>query len=337
MPPRKKKPRALSPVDTDTLRRTRDWCEWRYNANPDVIGVGLGLKFAGGVAGACADCLHFYVRRKVWCPVSSRRLPRFVQARLSSGKADRTRRISTDVIALRNLGFACKSGSEIGVIGESGTATLLFRNKAPKQRDSFLITCAHVAGDVRSSPPVDPRITHSRNGSASVLATTLVNATEHGGALDYDIALARIAAEHLPVPECRVSGSAVRLNRFLPTDELRAGMRVECAFPASNVVAAIVASGRVSLPLTLDGREVRVNNLFLIDQPPRLGDSGGLLYSGSAAVGILVGKADGWGLFQPLGEAFAHLQELSVIPLQCFNKTKKPKENKTCSSSQRSA
>jgi len=196
---------------------------------------------------------------------------------------------------------------------------VLFRNKVSGQGGYYLMTCAHVAGDVRQTPPVDPRITSSCCAAGAVFAATLVNSTERSGTVDYDIALARITPEYSPQPDCRIVGSSVVLRRFLASSEIRTGMRLDCAFPVSNVASAVVSSLRTSLPLLLDGREYQVNNLFLIDRAPRKGDSGGLLYDGPNAVGILVGMADGWGLFQPLGEAFRHLREISPVPLKCFS------------------
>jgi hypothetical protein len=55
------------------------------------------------------------------------------------------------------------------------------------------------------------------------------------------------------------------------------------------------------------------------------GDSGGLVYAGDEAVGILVGVAgdeapgnQGWGLFQPLEGALRHLAAKCDFPLAVF-------------------
>jgi hypothetical protein len=222
------------------------------------------------------------------------------------------------VIELKHLKFACKAGTEIGVIGETGTLTLLFRNKIAGQDGFYLITCAHVAGDVRQSPPVDPRIESSCCKSERVFATTIANSTHAAEAVEYDIALARILPECLPQPELQVAGSASILRRFLSSADIRPGMTLDCAFARSNTVSAIVASLRTSLPLELDGHTYQVHNLFLINQSPRPGDSGGLLYNGQDAVGILVGMSEGWGLFQPFDEAFDFLKRISPVAIRCF-------------------
>jgi hypothetical protein len=104
----------------------------------------------------------------------------------------------------------------------------------------------------------------------------------------------------------------------MPSSQILPGLQVDCAFPVSSIPTATVASHRNTLPLVIDGRECSVENLFLINRAPMHGDSGGLLYSDGATVGILVGMSDGFGLFHPLAEAFDYLQQVSSIPIQCF-------------------
>jgi hypothetical protein len=313
-----KSKRLPSKADQRALLRAAEACKRNYHHYPYVIGIGVGLKFRSCRRIGEQNCIHFYVRRKVKSLASEQKLPRFVYGRRKDGTIDYSRKLCTDVIELRRLRFTCKSGTEIGAIGESGTLTLLFQNRVGGQRDFYLITCAHVAGDVRRSPPISPRITSSCCKTGAVLATTIVNSTHHNETVDYDIALARITPECTPQPERQIIESSVVLSRFLPSQDIRTGMRLDCAFPISNVLSATVSSLRTSLPLVVDGRSYQVNNLFLIDRAPRKGDSGGLLYDDSDAVGILVGMSDGFGLFQPLGEAFSHLQTISPVPIRCF-------------------
>ena len=301
----------------DLLLQASEACKRTYRRYPNVIGIGIGQKFTNGTPLASSLCIHFYVRQKKEIN-SKKRLPRFVYARTSDGKVDRSMKISTDVIELKNLSFACKSGTEIDVIGESGTITMVFKNKTQENSDYYLVTCAHVAGDVQRSEPVDPRISSSCCNRNTILASTIVNSTQSGGIVNYDIALARISPECTPQPELQIIGSSVILHNFLSSDEIRVGAQLSCAFPRSNVLSANVSSGRTSLPIMVDGRECQVNNLFKIDRAPREGDSGGLLYDGANAVGILVAKSDGFGFFQPLGEAFEFLQQISPISICCF-------------------
>jgi hypothetical protein len=294
-------------------------CRRNYSHYPNVISIGAGIKYKKHKPIGGKGCVHFYVRKKIKRFDRHKRLPRFVYARLDDGTIEYSRKLLTDVIELKRLRFACKSGSEIDVIGESGAITLVFKNRAAEQSGYFMLTCAHVAGDVLHSPPVDPAIRSSCCKKGSILANTVVNSTQHGGVVDYDIALARITSECSPQPEHQVVDSSVILKRFMSSTDIRPGLSLSCAFPKSNIVSATVSSFRVSLPLRLDGREYRVNNLYLINQSPRPGDSGGLLYEGADAVGILVGMSDGWGLFQPLEDAFEYLRrEISPFPIMCF-------------------
>ena len=289
-----------------------------YGHYANVIGVGAGIKYKRGKPTGSKICIHFYVRKKIKPVSPGKKLPGFVYERSDDGTIDYSRKLPTDVIELRRLKFACKSGSEIDVIGESGAINLVFKNRASNQNGYFLLTCAHVAGDVLHSPPVDPAIRSSCCKKGGILANTLVNATHHSGVVDYDIALARITPECSPQPEHQVVDSSVILERFMPSTDIRPGLSLDCAFPRSNIVSATVSSFRTSLPLLLDGREYQVNNLYLINGRPRPGDSGGLLYADADAVGVLVGMSDGWGLFHPLGEAFEYLQGISPFPIKCF-------------------
>lgn len=336
MPTQSNSPAKTCRLGSAAARKTCEACRQTYGRDPNVIAVGTGFKFTAGRLLLEQECLHFYVRRKVKRPAPRKRLPRFVYARRANGTVDRCRKLGTDVIELKNLRFAARSGVQLDVLGECGTLTLLFRNKVARRPCAFLLTCAHVAGDLTRTPPVDPRITLTGDTRAGPFATTLVNATAERGSVAFDIALAQVAQTQPALPDCEVLGAPAPLSGFLPSEEIRPGLQLDCAFPVSNILAARVVSSRVALPLVLDGRVYQVNNLFLIDRAPQRGDSGGLLYAERQAAGILVGLSDGWGLIQPLGEAFAYLQSLSPIPIQCFA-TRKPKKGKPCRSSSHSA
>ncbi len=306
------------PDETD-WPRARAACARRFGRFPNVLGVGVGLKYTDGQTDGQTLCLQFYVRRKTRRPPPRGHLPAFILARRPDGSADRARRLPTDVIELRGLRFACAAGSPLAAPGRGGALTLLFRNRAPEAPGRYLLTCAHVAGDVARFPPPDARLTLPRRNGPPLAADTLAHTTLRLGRLAYDIALAQLRPSRPPPPGRRVCGADTELTGFLDAADLRPGRALACAFPVSNVPAARVASARLSLPLALGRHTCLTDNLFLIDRPPRPGDSGGLLYDGPLAAGILVGLADGWGLFQPLGEAFAALQALADRPLRCFN------------------
>lgn len=246
-------------------------CRRNYGHYPNVIGVGAGIKYKRRKPAGSKVSIHFYVRKKIKRVDHRKKLPTFVYERLDDGTIEYSRKLPTDVIELRQLRFACKSGSEIDVIGESGAITLVFKNRAAGQSGYFLLTCAHVAGNVLQSPPVDPSIRSSCCKKGSILANTVVNSIQHGGVLDYDIALARITPDCSPQPEHQVVDSSVILRSFMPSADIRPGLSLSCAFPKSNIVSATVSSFRTSLPLLLDGREYQVNNLYLINRGPQSG------------------------------------------------------------------
>jgi hypothetical protein len=183
---------SSSPPIKGPLFATAEAAQKIHGRYPNVIGVGVGTKFSNGRPAGDLLTIHFYVRKKLSRISKPKTLPRFVYLRKRNGSVDYSKKVATDVIELKHLKFACKSGTEIGVIGETGTLTLLFRNKSLRQEEYYLITCAHVAGDVRQSPPVDPTIEGSCCKRPRVFAITIANSTQTNGSVDYDIALARI-------------------------------------------------------------------------------------------------------------------------------------------------
>lgn len=310
-------------IPPEVLEATVAACRKRYGHYPNVIGIGSGLKLIKGQVLFdnneeidTTACIHFYVRHKVQDIPSGSRLPHFVYARTAEDTIDRTWRIPTDVVNIGSVQFAQKSGTAIFPTGKSGAITLVFQNLTGSRRSYYLITCAHVVGNLMQSPPTDPLICDQ---SGAHLATTVANATTLQGTVTYDIALARLFINCAPGDDLCIEGTETKISGFLSPSQIRPGLQVDCAFPVSNVLTAMVVSDRITLPIVLDGIECHVSNLFLINHAAQQGDSGGLLYSDELAAGILVAMSDeGWGLFHPLEEAFEHLQDISPIPLQCF-------------------
>lgn len=183
-------------IPPEVLEATVAACRKRYGQYPNVIGIGSGLKLTKGHVLLNKDeeidttpCIHFYVRHKVRDVPSGSRLPRFVYARTAEGTVDRTWRIPTDVVNIGSPQFSQKSGTAIFPTGKSGAITILFQNEAQSRHLSYLVTCAHVVGNLMQSPPVDPIICDQ---SGAHLAMTIANATTVQGAMSYDIALARL-------------------------------------------------------------------------------------------------------------------------------------------------
>jgi hypothetical protein len=309
------------PAQLGLLRRTAAACRRSYRKRRNVLDVGIGVKYRNGRRSGDELCVQFCVRRKLRRPGSSR-LPRFVYARRRDGSADRRRRIPTDVVVVRDAHFACAAGTRLDAPGETGTLTLLFRNRADGAL--HLLTCAHVAGSLASAPPGDPRLA-SRCCPGGAFATTIAQSVASRGVVDWDVALARVEARCVPQPERRVVGSRRRLRSLRATDAIVPGERVECASARSGRFGAWIASDARVLRIRLDRVVYRVRNLFLLEARPRPGDSGALVFDGDEAVGILVAVAGsdapgraGWGLFQPLDGAIAHLEKRTGLPLQVF-------------------
>jgi hypothetical protein len=303
------------------LLRTAAACRRSYARRPDVLDVGVGLKFRAGRLAEEGLCVQFCVRRKLHRP-GSRRLPRFVYARRRDGRVERRRRIPTDVVAVRSPRFTCGAGTALEAPGELGTLTLLYRDRG--DGGHYLLTCAHVAGSLEISPPPDPRL-ESECCRGAVFATTLANSTARGGVVDFDLAIARLERACTPRPVRRVVGSRVRLRRLRPADAIRPGAAIECATARSGGFPAVVASDARTLRVRLDRRVYLVRNLFLIQARLLPGDSGGLVHAGDEAIGTLVATAGddapgsaGWGLFQPLEGALEDLAGRCGFPVRPF-------------------
>jgi len=303
------------------LRRTAAACRRQYRYHRNVLDVGVGVKYRAGRRSSAGLCVQFCVSRKQRRPGASR-LPGFVYARRRDGSPDRRRRIPTDVVVVRDARFACVAGVRLDAPGETGTLTLLFRNRSDGA--FYLLTCAHVAGSLAHSPPADPRLA-SRCCPGGVFARTVAQSVALRGAVDWDVALAKVEARCVAQPDRRVLGSRTPLRRLRAPEAIVPGDRVECATARSGRFVAWVASDARSLRIRLARVVYRVRNLFLLEARPRPGDSGGLVFDGDEAVGILVAVAgdgsagqSGWGLFQPLAGAIAHLEAHYGIPLRVF-------------------
>jgi hypothetical protein len=247
------------------------------------------------------------------------RLPGFVYGRFRNGRIDYRRRIPTDVIPLGRIHAACGAGSLLDAPGDHGLITLIFRNKAEAGNRYYLVSCAHVAGDVHRSPPAYSELTCDRS-AAEPFARTLVNATARANELAYDIALARIEERAQPLRELRIRGERFSLKSFLPRRFLQPGLGVSAVL-RNRTVRGAIDSLEVSASVGYGGRTCRVHNLFGLNVAARKGDSGGLIYRRTQAVGIVVAASQaGWLWFQPLQSAIAFLSGISPVNLGVFNR-----------------
>jgi hypothetical protein len=308
------------------LRRAAAGAAQRYRRLPHVLAVAAGQKYRGGEpTGELA--VQFFVDRKLARPRV--RIPRWVFARRRDGRVDRSRCFVTDVVEVGRLEFACGGGSQVAALGERGTITLIFRNRAAGAPEWCLLTCSHVAGDLRESPPVDDELASDDCTSADPFARVVKNEVGARGAIAYDVALARLtdaAVGQLGGPglrriDGRVEGSGQRLRGFLPRAEIGPSLEVAWVGAGSGLVRSRVTTFELSADVVLDGRLLRVPHLFTLASPARAGDSGGIVHRGEQAVGIVVARSpSGFCWFQPLEGALRHLASLEpAAPLDCFS------------------
>jgi hypothetical protein len=227
-------------------------------------------------------------------------------------------RIPTRVHLVGPIRPACSAGSQLSRTGETGALTLLFRNRLDPAAGQYLgFTCAHVVGDLLRSRPVSPWVWSSCCPAVVPLGETAVTTSLRGHELDYDIALIRLN-ERAP-RGCqlrdRTTRHGVPLKSFLRSEDIRIGTQLRCDFPASNVAAATVSLPRGTVFMDVGGRRCAVKNAFTLRARVLPGDSGGLLYTGDRAAGILFGRSpDGLGWFHALGDAVRHLASLGATP-----------------------
>jgi hypothetical protein len=217
-------------------------------------------------------------------------------------------RIPTDVIAVRPPRFACGAGGRLRAFGERGSIALLFRDKARGagggEAGVYLLTCAHVAGDLERSPPLSPLLWIE--GRPGPFAVVLKNSVAREGIVEYDAALARVAEPALPVPDLALVGGG-RISGWLEPEDLELGLELElCA--ASGRRRGELESIAGEFEVRLDGRPYRVRNLCGLRAPVKDGDSGGLVHRRGRAAGMIVARSPGgFAWWQPLRPGLEHL------------------------------
>lgn len=288
------------------LREALEAARRLYSSFPNVTGSAAGLKRRRGRR-AGGPAIIFFVRRKVSRP--RRRLPRSVFGRDSRGRILRSIRFPTDVIEVGSPAFACGAGGRIRAFGERGSISMLFRDKDPGGAGAhYLITCAHVAGDLERSPPVSPEL-RLEGGGAGPFARVMKNTVARRGIVEYDAALARISRESLPVSDLSIEGGG-RIRGWLDAGDLRLGMELEVSAPSGRR-RGTVDSLAGELLVRLDGRLYRVRNLLGLRIPVCDGDSGGLVHDRGLAAGMVVARSyRGYTWWQPLGPALDLLNRL---------------------------
>jgi len=320
---RDRHPRAQ---EIPALLLVRRFAHRRYGAYPNVLAVGLGTKFqrrsrnpasAGRVEGV--TCIQFFVSRKLSRMQPHRRLPGFVYGRLPNGGVDRRRKVPTDVIPVGSIHAAgCAAGSQLDSNVDHGLITLIFRNKAGPGDVFYLLSCAHVAGDPGRSPPAYPELNSDCSG-ATPFAVTVVNTTAAAGEMAYDVALARLEDAALPVKELQVRDEPFSLDAFFPVQSIQQGLAVSAVlrnYSTRGSVDSLDATAEVDY----GAGTFLVHNLYGMNVAAQKGDSGGLVYAESRAVGLVVAASpQGWLWFQPLESAVSYLNAISPVAFRVFN------------------
>lgn len=299
----------------EEIKRAREAAERNYLNYPNVVGVAAGTEFKKKKPTNNHYCIQFYVKRKTHSrKQTGRPLPRFVYGRFKDGRLNSRVKFPTDVIKVGRISMACGGGSQVDAFDERGTITLLFRNKTTTDGHNFyLITCAHVVGNLEESPPMHPELESDCRPDAKPFAETLLNSRAYNQTVIYDIALARVQKDILPKPpDLAVIDEQSPLKNFFPRDKVRPSLQVSCQLPVSRIRDGIVRSEGGTVLAILDGRRYKVQNAYSLDAPVEPGDSGGLLYVEEQAVGIVFARSpEGWAWFQPLKTAFDFLKQLS--------------------------
>ena len=308
-------------VSEPELTATLDSVQSNYRYFANVCGVAYGTKFSDGMPLVDTPSVQFFVREKQPEQDLAKPLPKFVYARSSAGDIDRSVRIPTDVIELRNLEMCCFAGNEVTRVGGStGSVALMFENKTA-DRKKLVVTCAHVVGDL-TEVPADAEI---RGGEpipggclfrAHVIASTQAN----NGQLEYDVAIGEVFSSS-DFFDLGLANSPIIFTGF-GTDEDRArDSTVEFRSTISPDRTADIASSTTTIRRieTPEGNHVTVHNLIACKGSAVSGDSGGIAFVEDRAVGMLVARADdNWVFIHPIKDALDHLAEESDLSMKCF-------------------
>ena len=293
-----------------------------YGHRHGVLGVGVGTKFKQGAPLKGTTVIHFYVQEKKELSALTRpRLPRYMHLRNANGVVDRSSRIPTDVIEVGRISAACVAGETVRSLNDAGAITLLFRNK--NQRDplsTYVLTCSHVVGDLRSSPPNPDNVDADCDAEHNPFARTVFSGTPSGVKMAFDVALARVAPNVPPQPDCLLNTEPrKRVTGWQTPSALGLPHQVACLLPASGTTTANIQSFLGSVRVQYRLGEIEVGNAYLIDIPVQPGDSGGVLYSGETIVGMVFARSESsFGWCHLVSESIGHINASSNLAVTPF-------------------
>ena len=298
--------------------RTLEAARRNYAGFPNVCGISFGSKYSGGRRLDGISAVQFFVTHKVPPTELSRQLPRYVFQRGADGTPQRDQQIPTDVIELANLKLCCCSGDGIGnEMGVKGSVTIIFSDPVAPPR-TLLITCSHVAGDLSGRD----RLFDLSGGTDPCFfeATTVAFTRLEAGMLTYDVAVAEVTGigDFHPLA---VRGLNQVFTRFADAEDLAPHRKLDCQSRVSGRRSLSLESHATELRGIQTGEfgEIAVSNIFACRGVAIEGDSGGIVFAGDCAVGIIVASADdNWVFIHLLKDAIAHLEAVSGIPLRVF-------------------
>jgi hypothetical protein len=300
-----------------------------YRSYRNVIGISTGTKYVKNTATENHASIQFYVREK-GLPKNRKvkPLPRFVYGRFKNGKVDRKVKFTTDVIGVGRVRMVCGAGSpissSIGLTRRDGTMTFVFKNKARSDSHYYVLSCAHVIGNMDGQTELPVIIETECSPGITPFAAILFSPVPHRR-IEYDIAIAQINSACLPLPDLKIAGTNGNLRSFMPKDQIIPSLPVSCVLPVSNAESGVVGSHGGWIKIEYGkGTYYEVENAWMVkvDGRVRDGDSGGLIYDGKAAVGIVFAASKsgrGWAWFHPLIDAFEYVRQNVSMDLKCFS------------------
>ena len=300
-----------------------------YRNYPNVVGISTGTKYVKSAATDDHTSIQFYVRGKGFPKNRKRKeLPRFVYGRFKNGKVNRKLRFTTDVIEVGRVRMVCGAGSpissSIGLTRQDGTITFLFKNKTKADNNYYVVSCAHVIGDIDGQSDIPVELESECRPGITPFATTIFSSVENHNLVEYDIAIARINSACLPLPDLKIMGTDASIRSFMPKDQIIPSLPVSCMMPVSNAESGVVSSYGGWVKIEYRKRIYEVENAWMVkaDSRVREGDSGGLIYDGNTAIGIVFAASKsggGWAWFHPLIDAFEYVRKNANMELKAFS------------------
>jgi hypothetical protein len=299
-----------------------------YKKYPNVVGISTGTKYVKRTATDNHASIQFYVRKKGF-PKSRKRkaLPRFMYGRFKDGKVNRKLRFTTDVIEVGRVRIVCGAGSpissSIGLTRQIGTMSFVFRNKAESDNNYYVVSCAHVIGNIDEQGDLSVVVESETRPGTVPFAKTLFSSVQEIQVVEYDVAIAQINSACLPMRDLEIIGTNVGIRSFMPKNQIIPPLPVRCMLPVSNAEKGTVESyaGSVSIEYRKGTYEVENAWMVKVDRRVRVGDSGGIIYVGGAAIGVVFAASDmddGWAWFHPLIDAFEYIRKNVSVKLKCF-------------------